>query len=250
MHGGWVDTVTVTDANPLLNGMQAIWLFKVNVSRTFDVSGFNGFDRVELEPYINQMRLPANTPGYDDGQFNHLISTDRQHSQWQLGVPFVGASAHTGFVDTATFTAEITLGTPFDLGIFALGWAAAGSNSASQSIGSTGEFGGTVTWGGSAGLTGTNGISLGAFDVTSLSGPDWVQPVPIPALAWLVALCGASLAGCRRIGVHPATQARDRLEMGTSRISPGCRGEKMPTRSPAHPLATIARTHRTTALTP
>lgn len=197
-HGGWVDTVTVTSANPLLNGTQAIWLFKVNVSSTFDVSGFNGFGAVELEPYINQLRLPASAPGYDDGQFNHPISTDRQHAQWQLGVPFIGATAHTGFVDTATFAAQITLGTPFDLGIFALGWAVAGTNSGFQSVGSDGEFGGTVTWGGSAGLTGTNGVSLGAFEVTSLSGTNWVQPIPIPGLAWLVAVSAMCSARCRR----------------------------------------------------
>jgi len=208
-HGGWVDTVTVTSANPLLNGTQAIWLFKVNVTSTFDVSGFNGYGAVELEPYINQLRLPANAPGYDDGQFNHPISTDRQHAQWQLGVPFIGATAHTGFVDTATFAAQITLGTPFDLGIFSLGWAVAGTNSGFQSIGSTGEFGGTVTWGGSAGLTGTNGVSLGAFEVTSLSGTNWVQPIPIPGLVWLVALCAAGSTGYRRNAHDPAAGARD-----------------------------------------
>lgn len=200
-HGGWVDTVTVSSANPLLNGTQAIWLFDVEVSTTFDVSGLTGFGVVEVEPYINQLRLSSGIPGFSDGQFNHPVSTSVQHAEWQLVVPFRGAVANTGFVDTVTFAAQITLGTPFDLGIFALGWAAAGTNSAFPAIGSTGEFGGTVTWGGSSGLTDLGGTPLGGFAVTSLSGTDWVQPIPIPAMVWVMAFCAAGLIGRRtRLG--------------------------------------------------
>lgn len=197
VHGGWVDTVTINA--PGLTGTQAIWLFRVDVANAFDASGYSGSAIFEIEPYVNQNRLPAGTPGFHDGDFNHPVSTSVQHAEWRLTLPSIGAQASIGIIDTATFAAEITIGTPFDLGIFAVGWAAARTNSASPAIGSIGEFDSSATWGGDAGLNLLGGAPIGNYQITSLSGTDWTpSQVPLPGMVWMTVVAAAALLANRR----------------------------------------------------
>ena len=200
VHGGWVDTVTIT-SSAVPNGTQAIWLFEVDITVAFDVEGWNGDGITEIHPYVNQMSLPNTTPGFDDGAFSSPISTTLQHAERQLASLGNSTQLSIGISDTVTFAAEITLGTPFELGIFTLGWAVAGTNSAFPTIGAIGEFDSTVTWGGDAGLSVLGGGAIGSYDITSLSGTDWVVPIPVPGVAWLMAIGTAGLLGYRRRAV-------------------------------------------------
>jgi hypothetical protein len=201
MHGGWVDTVTITSGNPLLNGTQAAWSFEINLNSTYGGSGFSGSANVEIEPYVNQLRLPKSTPGFHAGQFAKPLSTSVQHAEWEQLVPAGGGPLATGIVDTATFVAIITLGEAFDLGIFTKGIAVARTNSAFPNAGSVAEFTASVLWGGSVGLNQLDGTAVNDFQIASLSGVDWVTPVPVPGMVWLTTAavgCLLSVGRCKR----------------------------------------------------
>ena len=196
-HGGWVDTITIS--HPTLNGTQAIWLFDVDVAVAFDVEGWNGAGTLEVEAYVDRLRLPVDTPGFHDGDANRPVATDVQHAEWRLRSDrTTSQQLRDSVVDTVTFAAEITLGTPFDLGIFTLGAAGASTNQGRPDLGSIGEFDGGVTWGGSVGLNTIGGAAIGGHQIASLSGVDWVQAVPLPAMAWPAAACLLVLLAPRR----------------------------------------------------
>ncbi len=221
-HGGWVDTVTLTSGNPLLNGTQAAWTFEINLHSTYGGSGFSGSANVGIEPYVNQLRLPASTPGFHAGQFAKPVSTSVQHAEWEQLVPPGGGPLATGIVDTATFVAIITLGEAFDLGIFTKGIAVARTNSAFPNSGSVAEFTASVQWGGSTGLQQLDGTIVNDFQITSLSGANWAAPVPVPGLVWLTtAVAGWVLgAGRRRRGGRRNVVPRARSQSTTPRSFP------------------------------
>ena len=195
VHGGWVDTITID--SPGLAGTQAIWLFQIDVFGDFDASGFVGAPRIEVEPYVNQERLSPTTPGYDDGG-SDPTGTSVQHGEWGLTLPFVGATSTRTVNETPTFAAEITIGTPFELGIFTFGRAAADTNSAFPSIISDADFNGSVTWAGDAGLNTLGGGAIGTYSLASLSGTPWLLPIPLPAAVWMLVPALAGMFGFSR----------------------------------------------------
>lgn len=175
VHGGWTDTITITA--PGFAGQTAIWRFRVNAHGELAASGFSGFPGIEIEPYLNHDRLPITVPGVDLGD-SDPVATSVQHAQWYLVLGAIGASQTRTVDDTVTFAAEIVIGEAFDLGVFAIGLAHTSDSSAFPSILSTADLHtGSVTWGGSAGLS-INGVPVANFDVQSAAGVNWVQPIP------------------------------------------------------------------------
>ena len=174
VHGGWTDTITI--AAPGYTGQTAIWLFQLNANGQFAASGFVGSPRIEIEPYVDNARLSFGVPGFDPGNADP-IATDIQHAEWGLTLAFIGASQTRSVNDTVTFAAEIVVGEPFELGVYALGHAGATSNSAFQTLVSTADVNvGTVSWAGSAGLS-VDGVPVVGYSVTSSSGTDWMQVI-------------------------------------------------------------------------
>ena len=196
VHGGWVDTITIN--SPGMEGTQAIWLFQVDVFGDFNASGWVGAPRIEVEPYVNQLRLSPTTPGYDDGGSDPVV-TSVQHGEWGgFAIPFPGGASTRTVNETPTFAAEITIGTPFELGIFTFGRAAADTNSAFPSIISDADFNGSVTWAGDAGLNTLGGGPIGTYSLASLSGTPWLLPIPLPAAVWMLAPALAGMFGFSR----------------------------------------------------
>ncbi len=175
-HGGWSDRITINADG--LAGETAIWLFQVDAYAEFAASGFVGAPRIEIEPYVDNLRLPFNTPGFDWGGADP-VATDIQHAEWGLVLPAIGASSTRTVNDTATFAAEIVIGQPFELGLYALGIAGTADNSAFQSIQSTADLQtGTVSWGGSAGLS-VAGVPVASFTIESDSGTNWLPAIAV-----------------------------------------------------------------------
>ena len=191
VHGGWVDTITINHST--FDGMPAIWLFQVDVFGDFNASGHVGSPRIEVEPYVNQLRLLPTIPGFDDAGSDGGSSI-AQLVEWGLSLPTPTRTVN----ETPTFAAEITIGTPFELGIFTFGRAAADTNSLFPTIISNADFNGSVTWAGDAGLNLIGGGPIGGYSLASLSGTPWLLPIPLPAAVWMLAPALAGMFGFSR----------------------------------------------------
>jgi len=198
--GGWVDTLTLNPVNPAQFGQIASFSFLIDVGGTLAGQGatdsYNSLARFGITPYLDDANF---VPG-PEAQF-------AIQGQGQMGFPY-----NETVNQLVTFTTNVTLGTPFELGVFAralAGNASFGSVSAFSEA--TVDFSNTITWAGISALT-LNGNAV-AYTLTSASGIDWTQayaaPVPEPATWALWAGALLSMGALRwRQGQPAAGHAR------------------------------------------
>ncbi len=192
--GGWVDMLTLNPANMGDIGKTAILSFAVQVSGTLkSLPQGNGVSSFSVKPYLNDASILS-----DQG----IEQRFTVQGQGQFNFPYDETVDHT-----ATFTANVTLGTAFELGVFAralVGNASYASGSSFVSAGTV-DFSNTISWAGISSVT-LNGNPL-AYTLASVSGIDWTQPyalVPEPA-AWVLWAAGLLCAGASyRLVARPA----------------------------------------------
>jgi len=182
--GGWMDVLTVTPLNAADIGKTAAFSFGMHVAGTLagQLPGeysFNSGAGLGIKPYIDGASLPP-------GPLSEYVVS----GQGQYLYPY-----NQTVDQVVLFSGNITLGTPFALGVFARALA---GNSSSGSVytynDATVDFSNTITWAGISGVT-LGGAAV-AYTLGSASGIDWSVPyaaaVPEPQ-AWL--LMAAGLAG-------------------------------------------------------
>ena len=105
--GGWVDMLTLNPVNPAQIGQTANFSFLIDVGGTLAGQGathsFNSLARFGITPYLNDATF---VPG-PEAQF-------AIQGQGQINFPY-----NQTVNQLVTFTTNVTLGTPFELGVFA-----------------------------------------------------------------------------------------------------------------------------------
>ena len=197
--GGWVDMLTLTPLNAADIGKSAQLNFAIQADGTLagqlgsDFS-WNSGAGLGIKPYVNDGSLPAG-PG---AEF------------------FVGGQGQNNFPYNQTvnqqvgFSATITLGTPFELGVFARAIAGnASSGGVYQFNDATVDFSNTLSWAGITALT--LGGNAAPYTLSSASGIDWTQPytaaVPEPRAWALWAIGLLATAALRRRALRRAGDA-------------------------------------------
>jgi len=184
--GGWVDTLTLTPLNPADIGQTASLTFAMHVEGTLAGQdstsfSFNSGAGLGIKPYVNGASLPPG-PGAD--------FTVGGQGQWNF--PY-----NQTLDQTVLFSANVTLGTPFELGIFARALAGNASSGAVYTFNdATADFSNTLSWAGITALT-LNGNPV-AYTLASASGIDWTQPfaAPVPEPATWALWAGGLLGVC------------------------------------------------------
>jgi len=186
--GGWVDMLTFNPADPAQIGQEASFSFVIDVGGTMSGQGanhsYNSLVRFGLRPYKNDAFF---APGPESDFF--------VQGQGQQGFPY----DHT-VNQLVTLTTTVTLGTAFELGVFARAWAGNASYGSVQAFSeATADFSNTITWAGISALT-LNGNAV-PYTLASASGIDWTQPyvaaVPEPT-TWALWACGLVGVAWRR----------------------------------------------------
>ena len=186
--GGWVDMVTVNAVNPALQGTQAILTFSLHADGTLvGLPKGNSGVGIEIFPYINDSFIGIPEASYAGQNF-------KVSGQGQYGFPY-----NATVDDDAIFRAVVTLGTPFELGIFARATAGVAGVGPDWYSGGTVDFSHTIEWSGIQGVTvAGNAVD---FTVDSLSGTPWigayVAPVP-EAPTWVMMSLAGLLVGVFR----------------------------------------------------
>ena len=187
--GGWVDVMALNPLNAALIGQTASFSFQMALSGTLAGQGvadsWNSSAQFGVRPYLNDAMFVAG-PG----------DSFSVSGQGQFGFRY-----NQTVNQVATFTTNITLGTPFELGVFARALAGIASLGPVAILSeSSVDFSNTVTWAGISALT-LNGNAV-PYTLNSVSGIDWTQPftpaVPEPGSAWLWA-AGLAWIGGRRL---------------------------------------------------
>jgi hypothetical protein len=166
---GWTDTWTLMPANPAQIGQNAVLSFSVHLDGVLDgLPTGNSYTRIGSQVWLNN--APVGGQAF------------RAQGQGQGGFPF-----HQVIAQDVSFSVTVTLGTPFELGIFSrasAGTAGAGPDWFSEA---TSDFASTLTWQGVSGVT-VAGNAIG-YALSSQSGVDWTvpyAPVPEPSMALLL----------------------------------------------------------------
>jgi hypothetical protein len=185
--GGWVDMLTLHPLNPAQIGQSASFSFVIDVGGTLAGQGindsFNSLARFGIAPYINDASFAAGP-----------ASSFSVQGQGQMGFRY-----NQTVDQLVTFTTLVTLGTPFELGVFAR---AAAGNASYGSLAvfseATVDFMNTITWAGISALT-LNGNPV-PYTLTSASGIDWTQPyAPVPEpTTWALWAAGLLVVAVRR----------------------------------------------------
>jgi len=172
---GWTDTWTLMPANPAQMGQNAVVSFSVHLDGVLDGLPIgNSYTRIGSQVWLNNAPVAG--------------QVFRAQGQGQGGYPF-----HQVIDQDVAFSVTVTLGTPFELGVFSrasAGTAGAGPSWFSEA---TSDFASTLTWQGISGVT-VGGNAIG-YTLSSQSGIDWNQAaaqIPEPSMALL--LSGGLLA--------------------------------------------------------
>jgi hypothetical protein len=166
---GWTDTWTLVPANAAQIGQNAVVSFSVHLDGVLDgLPTGNSYTRIGSQVWLNNAPVAG--------------QSFRAQGQGQGGFPF-----HQEIAQDINFSVTVTLGTPFELGIFSrasAGTAGAGPDWFSEA---TSDFASTLTWQGISGVT-VAGSAIG-YTLSSQSGTDWTvayAPVPEPSMALLL----------------------------------------------------------------
>ena len=166
---GWTDTWTLVPANAAQIGQNAVVSFSVHLDGVLDgLPTGNSYTRIGSQVWLNNAPVAG--------------QSFRAQGQGQGGFPF-----HQEIAQDVSFSVTVTLGTPFELGIFSrasAGTAGAGPDWFSEA---TSDFASTLTWQGISGVT-VAGSAIG-YTLSSQSGTDWTvayAPVPEPSMALLL----------------------------------------------------------------
>jgi len=176
-HGGFKENFLVSGGTP---GAQAWMLVDISVEGSLSATGASGRALVRLGAFKDDIELRFNEPFWDNGN-SDAISTDRQRAQWALSTFAVRDNLSRIVDDMITFSVPITIGVPFDLGIYGLAHAGKRSSGGTPGNSSAGSnFGNTIAWAGARVIDGSGTIIPGAI-ITGDSGLDWTGPAECPA---------------------------------------------------------------------
>lgn len=188
--GGWADRMTLVPVDPNAIGSTATLVFGVHVEGLLTglPMGNSGVG-ISVRPYLDGASLLVQ-PEFKVG------------GQGQFNFPY------DQLVDAmALFSAEVTLGEEFELGVFVravAGIAGAGGVPGTIFSGATADFANTMSWGGISSVT-VGGVAV-PYQLNSASGIDWTQafgaplgtPLPEPGTLGLLMAAAAGLAIARR----------------------------------------------------
>jgi hypothetical protein len=166
-HGGFKENFLVTGGTP---GAQAWMLVDVSIEGTMEAAGFAGRAILNLGAFKDDIELRGNEPFWDHGG-SDAASTDRQRATWGVSTSAVGQTVDRTIDDMITFSVPITLGEPFNLGIY--GFADAGKRSSSGVPGSSSagvDFG--ITWV-EARVVDAGGATIAGVTISGETGLDW-----------------------------------------------------------------------------
>lgn len=174
-NGGWKETFTVSNA--ALAGQQGFLTFQIRVRGREDVSGPSASTFLALAAYKDNNILTVN-PYFNVGN-SDLLSTSNQYGRWGVatfGVPNTDSRTVDGIV---TFSAPITFGQPFTLGVYALVGAGLRSQGSSSTLcnGRADFSGDGVAWNGITGVLSAGGAPVTGSTIATGSGVDWTGPV-------------------------------------------------------------------------
>jgi hypothetical protein len=183
VNAGWNDMLTIQATNPALNGVEGFFVFSIQFDGDLSTTGNDPTAQAWVEIFQNQQMV---TPfgdaqqinAYDFFTANNITHNGPIFSSWEdelMGYLANSSAPSLPINANILFAVPVTVGTPFELGI----WAGilAGENSSGGSLGpdtASSDFSNTLTWGGSDFLM-IDGQKAG-FNVTSLSGFDYNQP--------------------------------------------------------------------------
>lgn len=175
-HGGFKENFLVTGGTP---GAQAWMLVDVSIAASMNAAGFAGRAFLNIGAFKNDIELRSNEPFWDNGN-SDSISTDRQRASWGLATFAAGENTARTVDDMITFSVPITLGTPFNLGIYA--FADAGKRSSGGAPGSSSAtINSGVTWV-QARVVDAAGTTIMGTNISGETGLNWPGgPTACPA---------------------------------------------------------------------
>lgn len=176
-HGGFKENFVVTGGTP---GAQAWMLVDVSVHGTMDAAGFAGRALLTMGAFKDDQELRSSEPFWDNGA-SDAIGTDRQRAQWAIATASFNASDSRVVNDMITFSVPVTLGQPFNLGMY--GFADAGKRSSSGVAGSSSasvNFGNGIACAGARVVDAGGAVIPGAV-ISGDSGVNWAAGVACPA---------------------------------------------------------------------
>ncbi|HLP84981.1 MAG TPA: hypothetical protein VK157_11585, partial [Phycisphaerales bacterium] len=169
-HGGWNETFTIS--HPALTGQSGFFVFKARARASLITTGLAGSAYVGVAVYKDNATILRNSL-FSNGNADPIGASD-QYVQWGLasfGVP------DSRIVDgNATFAVPIVFGTPFKLGVYAIGGAgqrASGGNSPVPQVGDVDANGDGVSWDGIVSVNAAGGQVVSGYTIVSGSGKDW-----------------------------------------------------------------------------
>ncbi|MCA9276863.1 MAG: hypothetical protein KDA29_12630 [Phycisphaerales bacterium] len=174
-HGGFKENFIVTGGTP---GTEAWMLVQVSIDGTMNASGFAGRAALNIGAFKDDIELRSSEPFWDNGN-SDPISTDRQRATWGLSTSSFDENLDRTVSDMITFSVPITLGEPFNLGIYAFG--NAGKRSAGGVAGSSSAaINFSVDWAG-AQVVDAGGTAISGAAITGDTGLNWTSgPTPCP----------------------------------------------------------------------
>lgn len=168
VNGGWKETFTIN--NPAHTGQSGMMVFRVAAAGFLKATGFAGSARVGLTAYKDNSQLMINSyfsPGNSDP-----IGTDRQYGNWAISTSG-GPNLTKPFDDAVTMAVPFTFGTPFTLGVYAIGRTGMRSSSGVSGNSTALVEGAVVRWDGILNILAGSTSVTATSTVVGGSGKDW-----------------------------------------------------------------------------
>ena len=169
VNGGWKETFTIN--NPAHTGQPGMLVFSVAASGFLKATGFAGAAAVTVTAYKDNVQLMINSffnPGNSD-----LLGTDRQYGNWDIATNGTPNLLTKPFNDSVTMAVPFTFGTPFTLGVYAVGRSGMRSSSGVSGNSTALVEGAVVRWGGIENILAGSTSVTATSTVVSATGKNW-----------------------------------------------------------------------------
>lgn len=169
VNGGWKETYTIH--NPAHTGQAGMLVFTVSASGFLKATGFAGAASLSVTAYKDNAQLMINSffnPGNSD-----LLGTDRQYGNWAIATNGTPNLLTKPFNDAVTMAVPFTFGTPFTLGVYAVGRTGMRSSSGVPGNSTALVEGAVVRWGGIENILAGSTSVTATSTVVSATGKNW-----------------------------------------------------------------------------